>query len=146
MKSNILIVPIISIFFIGCNEIPQIPQPHVPQNKSNFIQPKDINTSKPMEQNRTKYPKQATIKAPKKNIKLKKVEDNNFSPEYMYPTVAKKQTKTPTTKIVSDNTTTSVTKEECISMIGQERFDRYVQMLGSQNAAIKRCQMIKAQS
>jgi len=149
MKTNISVLSILSLLLLGCNEIPQIPQPQVPHNKSNFITPKDNNFTKPIEQNITKekpkYKKQTIPKAPKKDIKLKKVEDNNFSPDYMYPTVTAKK-KTTTTPLANKSIPSSITKEECISMIGQDRFDRYVKMLGSQDSAIKRCQMIKAQS
>jgi len=147
MKYQITFISTVVLLFTGCNEIPQIPQPHVPHNKSNFVTPQDNNLSKPIDQNATTRVQQTIPKKPKKNIKLKTVEDKNFSPDYMYPS-------TPTPKVqkktvVSAPKTTkasTMSKDECISMIGQERFDRYVQMLGSQNDAIKRCQLIKSQS
>jgi hypothetical protein len=81
---------------------------------------------------------------PQKPHKLKTVEDNNFSPEYMYP-------QTPTTKTKQKSQTgdtsvsaSSVSREECIAMIGQEKFDRYTQMLGGEAGAIKRCTLLKA--
>jgi len=83
---------------------------------------------------------------PKKNIKLKEVEDTNFSSEYMYPKAKRKKEKT--VKVAKAEATkapsSSMTKAECISMIGQNKFDKYTQMLGSETSAIKRCQMIKA--
>jgi len=156
MKYQKILIPAMSIFFIGCNEIPQIPQPHVPQNRSNFIQARDTNLSKsPMDTNTTqkvkashkKVVKQTIKKAPKKDIKLKKVEDTNFSPDYMYPTTNKKTTKPKVTvKNKSNNESKSMTKDECISLIGQDRFNRYVDMLGTQSAALKRCELIKSQN
>ncbi len=88
---------------------------------------------------------------PKKRIKLKKVEDTNFSSEYMYPETKKKKEK-PVTVAQTDSTevatpapvTNTMGKGECISMIGQEKFDKYTQMLGGETSAIKRCQMLKA--
>jgi hypothetical protein len=70
------------------------------------------------------------------------VQDNNFSPEYMYPTTSKKEIK----KIIKDkiSISTIITQQECINLIGQERFDRYTQMLGSIDNAIRRCMIIKA--
>jgi hypothetical protein len=138
---KLTILGISSLAFIGCNEVPQLPQPHVPQNRSNFVQTPDTNATKPKDTNQATKP--ITIpKPPKKNIKLKKVQDDNFSPEYMYP-----ESKKPVVKKVAKKSTPSTTKmtqQECINLIGQERFDRYVQMLGSIDGAIKRCMMIKA--
>jgi len=71
---------------------------------------------------------------------LKKVEDTNYSSKYMYPQTKKKKVKS--TKVVISNT--KMTKTECISMITQTRFDRYTQMLGSEEASLKRCEMLKA--
>lgn len=81
---------------------------------------------------------------PKKEHILKEVEDTNYSPEYMYPeTNTKKQEikKPEPTPLV---TTESMNKEECIAMISQEKFDKYTNMFGSEEASIKRCNMIKA--
>jgi len=89
--------------------------------------------------------------APKKNIELKEVEDTNFSSEYMYPETKKKKEKP---VIVAQTDTSSIEtpavsaskmgKGECVSMIGQTKFDKYTQMLGDEASAIKRCQMLKA--
>ena len=82
----------------------------------------------------------AMPKPPKKNIKLKKVEDNNYSSGYMYPG-AKKKKKKPVTVA---STSSTMNKTECISMIGQDKFDKYTQMFGSEAASLKRCKMLKA--
>jgi len=88
---------------------------------------------------------------PKKDIKLKEVEDTNFSSEYMYPeTKSKKEKPVAVAKVDSTETTvpepssSKMGKNECISMIGQAKFDKYTQMLGNEASAIKRCQMLKA--
>jgi len=87
-------------------------------------------------------------KAPKKEIKLKKVEDTNYSSNYMYPG-AKKKAPTPT-KVVTTPTpatktaSSDMTKAECISMIGADKFAKYTQMFGSESASLKRCKMLKA--
>jgi PBP1b-binding outer membrane lipoprotein LpoB len=95
-----------------------------------------------------KAKKRHVLAKPKKNIKLKKVEDNNFSSEYMYPGEKKKKEKSvevakvdPAETAVSAN---NMSKSECISMIGAEKFDKYTQMLGDEASAIKRCKMLKA--
>ena len=134
------------------------------QNVTKPALPKIQNVTKP-----------ALLKAPKKHIKLKKVDDNNFNDKYMYPEDrVKKETaeqpkvtkptavnpdisqptlemsteKVPTTEqpaIPTPVSTTSVmTKAECIAMISQEKFDKYSQMFGNENASIKRCIMLKA--
>ncbi len=83
---------------------------------------------------------------PKRNIKLKKVEDTNFNADYMYP-----QTKTRVSKPQSTDTTkteittnSTMTKEACIAMIGEEKFNKYTEMFGSEASSIKRCSMLKA--
>ena len=80
---------------------------------------------------------------PKKNIKLKKVEDDNYTSEYMYPRVIKKN---PVKVIQSTipNANTSMDKAQCIEMIGPEKFAKYAQMFGSEAASLKRCKMLKA--
>jgi len=83
--------------------------------------------------------------APKKNIKLKKVEDNNYSSGYMYPhTTKKKPLKIEQSTTVITNTNTLMDRAECITMIGQDKFDKYTQMFGSEAASLKRCKMLKA--
>ena len=142
MRSKFYTIIITStiLSFTGCNEVPSIPQPHVPSNKSNFITPEDENLSKPLDTNKTIV--KQTIPKPihKKPIKLKKVEDSNFSPEYMYPTDTKQEQSIEKEKIQQN---TTMTIDECIALIGQERFDKYKQILGSKSLALKRCQMIK---
>ena len=85
--------------------------------------------------------RQSMPTAPKKNIKLKKVEDNNYSSGYMYPETKKKKPKK-VKKVASINS--AMTTAECISMIGQAKFDKYTQMFGSEAASLKRCKMLKA--
>jgi len=97
-----------------------------------------------IEQNLTKAAPEAVPQAPRKHIKLKEVQDNNYSSSYMYPetNVPKKKTM----KVASADTTIHglMTKEECINMIGRDKFDKYTQMFGDEASSIKRCAMIKA--
>ena len=69
----------------------------------------------------------------------------------MYPEAKTKKAKpVAVTKVASTETTapaastSSMGRGECISMIGQEKFDKYTQMLGDEASAIKRCKMLKA--
>jgi hypothetical protein len=82
---------------------------------------------------------------PANTHQLEEVQDTNFNPEYMYPKTPKKSHKEPTKQsdaapVVSSST---MNKEACIAMIGQEKFDKYTQMLGGEAGAIKRCSMLK---
>ena len=82
---------------------------------------------------------------PKKKMKLKEVKDTNYSDTYMYPedgAAAKKDPVVADTPIAT--TSSAMSKNECISMIGQEKFDKYSTMFGSEDASIKRCAMLKA--
>ncbi|PTB87928.1 hypothetical protein C9925_01000 [cyanobacterium G8-9] len=81
---------------------------------------------------------------PKKNIKLKKIEDTNYSDTYMYPEDTAAAKKDPVPTEVLSQSTEVMTKEACISMISQEKFDKYTAMFGSEAASIKRCAMLKA--
>ena len=88
--------------------------------------------------------KKAPPPPPKKDIKLKEVEDTNYSSAYMYPedSVKKEKVVEPTqTPLATDS---AMNKEECIAMISQEKFDKYAAMFGSESASIKRCNMIQA--
>ena len=80
---------------------------------------------------------------PKKNIKLKKVEDNNYTSGYMYPGAAKKKP-VKIAQATAATTSTSMDKAQCIAMIGPEKFAKYTQMFGSEAASLKRCKMLKA--
>jgi hypothetical protein len=79
---------------------------------------------------------------------LKEVQDNNFDPDYMYPETPKRTRKAshPSTADTTsaDKAAEVMSQDECISMIGQAKFDKYTQMLGSESAAIKRCIMMRS--
>lgn len=130
MQIRTLSIPLIvtSLLLVGCVEQPPVQEPKkiVKQTKKNYMPP-----------------------PPKKDIKLKEVEDENFSSEYMYPETDKKsrkksEEKINTTKIPTVSPAAAMTNTECISMIGQEKFDKYTQMLGSEAGAVKKCAMLRA--
>jgi hypothetical protein len=62
----------------------------------------------------------------------------------MYPQTPKKKTAEKSHTEATPASGLSVSREECIAMIGQEKFDRYTRMLGGESGAIKRCTMLKA--
>ena len=85
--------------------------------------------------------KKAPPPPPKKTHKLKDVKDTNYETAYMYPEDKKKKKEKVSTTV---NTSAEMSKEECVAMVTQEKFDKYTTMFGSEEASIKRCQMIKA--
>ncbi len=109
----------------------------------------------PVPKPKVKVPKKATTykavpAAPKKEIELKEVEDENFSSDYMYPSTDKKKksskksvSNATTAAPVAKSTATEMTKGECIGLIGQEKFDKYAQMYGGESAPLKKCKMLK---
>ncbi len=123
------LIPILgtALMMVGCQQQPA-------------IQPAPIVKPKPK-------PKVHAPQPPKKNIKLKEVEDENFSSEYMYPETSKKTAKEPeklATVAAESPSVAAMTNEECISMIGQEKFEKYAQMFGGDAGALKKCKMLKA--
>jgi len=102
---------------------------------------------KPKESNATRY---VAPPPPKKHIELKEVQDDNYSPEYMYPDDKYKKDKLVEAKGDStadkaiEKAAASMSRAECISMIGQEKFDKYTQMYGNEEASIKRCTLLKS--
>ncbi len=102
---------------------------------------------KPVEKEEKPKPKPKP-KAPKKG-ELVEVQDGNFSSSYMYPETKRKKEKvvkvaeTESAPTVA-TTTNSMNKEECVSMLGQVKFDKYTQMFGNEASSIKRCAMLKS--
>ena len=135
MQNKILLITLLStaLLVVGCVEQPKpevvkVVEKAKPKPKKKYIAPK----------------------APKKNIKLKEVEDENFSSEYMYPDAKKKETvkvaetTTPTDISESSPVEVSMNNSECIAMIGQEKFNKYSEMYGGASGALKKCKMLKA--
>ena len=82
--------------------------------------------------------------SPKKDIKLKKVEDDNYSSGYMYPETKKKKPVQRETVATTTNVNATMDRATCIAMIGQAKFDKYTQMFGGEAGSIKRCKMLRA--
>jgi hypothetical protein len=136
MMKSILMTLITLGLFSGC--VSNVKPPVIKQKQS-----------LPPKQELPKSVKQSYVAPPKKKIKLKKVEDTNYSDKYMYPEDTSAAKKDPKEKSVTPKTiatASTMTKEECITMIGQEKFDKYTAMFGSEAASIKRCTMLKAMS
>jgi len=129
-----------TLLFTGCgnNYIPNLPQPQqVTSIESPTLAKEEVVTPE----------KLPPVK--KKHYAIKKVEDSNFSDHYMYPeTPSVKTPKLPTTTSLvdsaSDAASPTMTKATCIAMLGEEKFNKYTQMFGSEAASIKRCAMLKA--
>ncbi len=130
---NIIFIAIVAILVSGCA---QKTEPIVKIEPVVVVDVPKIEKVKIVKQKY--YPK-----PPKKKIKLKKVKDNNFNADYMYPTAKKKKVNKPITTAKAD---IGMTKAECINMITQDKFDKYTKMFGSETASIRRCKMLKAKS
>jgi len=121
-----------SFFFAACsNTVPQIKQP-------------PVQIKEPVKKNHVAVPP-----PPKKKIKLKEVQDDNYSPEYMYPDDKYKKDKLAeksetTVEEPIEAVTANMSREECIGMIGQAKFDKYTEMFGNEAASIKRCTLLKS--
>jgi hypothetical protein len=120
-----------SFLLVGCMNHQPLYRPVPPKPKVKPQAP-EVKTEKPTEVH-----------------ELKEVQDNNFDPDYMYPETPKRTRKashntSSTTTVPAAKAAESMTRDECISMIGQSKFDKYTQMLGSESAAIKRCIMIRS--
>ena len=137
MKFQILLVTTL-LLITGCGHQPKVEKPKVKKVEK-----------------KVKKSYRHTPPPPKKKIKLKEVEDENFSSEYMYPEAKKKKVKTvekkseattstSDTMAVDTTASTGMSKAECIGMIGQEKFDKYTQMYGGESASLKKCKMLKA--
>ena len=145
------------IFFSGCSTRTQTIALQKRQTQQALLiqkQQLEINALKNKLKSRTRVRtkrKSSTVAPTKKNIKLKKVEDNNFSSGYMYPQTKSKPKPKSVVKLAQAQAVASTTqspsimgKAECIAMIGQDKFDKYTQMFGNETSSIKRCKMLKA--
>jgi hypothetical protein len=135
MKLTLTLITTLTLF-VGC-----VSKPHIRIIEKKPQLPQPIVKQEPYRVKQSKLPP-----APKKHIKLKEIKDTNYSDTYMYPedtSAAKKDPvkKTETPVAVTSN---SMSREECIAMISQEKFDKYSAMFGSEAASIKRCTMLKA--
>ena len=137
---HLVSIPVAMLIFTGCiryNTIPAAPYA--------AVEP----PAPPVEKTSTPTPPKSAPLAQKSHAHKPKpkpvpVEDDNFSPEYMYP-----QTDTPKSakkKQTQNNTAAlpAIDKKTCISMIGEEKFKRYTEMLGGEAGALKRCALLRS--
>ena len=125
---KIISVIFLTLFIVGCSS-----------TQSEKVSLKE--TQKPQVETTQQY----TPAPPKNSFKPKVVQVDNYTSEYMYP--SKKMQPTPVNQVDQEeqNTATeTMTKEECIAMIGEEKFEKYTQMFSSEASAIKRCMLLKA--
>jgi len=80
---------------------------------------------------------------PRKHIKPKEVQDDNYTPAYMYPEDTGKKDREEVeaeTQVATQHPLLS--REACIAMIGEAQFNRYSAMFGNETAALKRCTLL----
>ena len=125
MKYTVVTLPLVMLLLSACGS--ETPTPaHVKKEVTQTVE------------------KKAPPPPPKKDIKLKEVEDTNYSSAYMYPEDSVKKEKVAEPIQTPLTTNSGMNKEECVAMISQEKFDKYAAMFGSESASIKRCNMIQA--
>lgn len=122
MKHSIVTLPLVMLLLSACGSQTQAPAP-IKKQKKHMVERK------------------APPPPPKKIHTIKEAKDTNYETAYMYPEDNKKKKEKVNT---TASTSTGMSKEECVTMITQEKFDKYTAMFGSEEASIKRCQMIKA--
>lgn len=138
MKS-LLLTTFAATLFVSCSS------PFAPSVKH-----KTQTTSNPDSTTTSSTPQRPTLPpAPPSTHVDKEVEDTNYQEQYMYPEDGSTAKKDPVVKdeVIKDTATTesdAMTKSACIAMIGQEKFDKYSEMFGSEEASIKRCGMMKS--
>jgi len=138
---HLIIFIITYTLFVACGSRQRniLPTSSTPVQKQQVKLPKKHTAPKKHAVKQSKLPP-----APKKKHIPKAVEDNNYSDKYMYPEDSKAAKKDPVKEETTNSVSSIMTKEECIAMISQEKFDRYTAMFGNEAASIKRCAMIKA--
>jgi uncharacterized protein YcfL len=108
-------------------------------NQSEKVYPKG------KEESQTVTKKQYAPAPPKSSFKPKVVQADNYTSEYMYPSNKAQPAPVKTELHEEENLTSEkMSKEECIAMIGEEKFAKYTQMFSSETGAIKRCTILKA--
>lgn len=141
MKS-LLITTLAATLFVSCTS-PLAPTP--PVKKQILKKPTPIPT--PPKRKFKKKPKVVLPPAPESTHVDKVIEDDNHQESYMYPEDGKAAKKDPVTTVpnkVETPNSEKMSKASCITMIGQEKFDKYSKMFGNEEASIKRCAMMKA--
>ena len=137
-----LIISLLALFIVGCGARGE--RTHIRVHKRPTPMLKPVKKMPPVPLVPAKKIKKVLLPAPKKHITLKKVEDKNYADRYMYPEDTSAAKKDPSETLSPKKIQTSMNKEACIQMIGQEKFDRYTAMFRSEEASIKRCAMLKA--
>jgi hypothetical protein len=134
-----LALTLLSLLFVGCTSSNSVPPEYRTQVPTIVEKPPVVKAINP------KY----------KKHKMQEVDEKNFSDNYMYPEDGKLAKKDPIKKAIPkmENNTTIVpktpiashgmSKSECISMMGEDKFEHYSKMFGGDAGAIKRCAMIK---
>jgi len=145
------LITLSALLFVACTNTPKVPeisaQIQAENNASKILEAQKLAKQKADELKKQKAKRFLPPPPPRKKIKLKKVKDDNFDEKYMYPEDTKKQKQAKAKEVKKETqakVTSSMTKEACIAMISQAKFDKYTAMFGNEEASIKRCAMLKA--
>ncbi len=124
------------ILSTGCSHVRTIP---VPESEGEWTSEAPLSGRDRMyvRQDEGKY----VIKEEPYSLKSKKKDPELLGPQRTYEhtarTTATSQTRT------RSKATSDMTRQQCISMIGQEKFDSYVQKYGGEKGALRRCLVLK---
>jgi len=124
------------ILSTGCSHVRTIP---VPESEGEWTSevPQSGRNRMYVRQDEGKY----VIKDEPYSLKSKKKDPELLGPQRTYEhttsTASASRTHTKT------KTTSDMTRQQCISMIGQEKFDNYVQKYGGEKGALRRCLVLK---
>jgi hypothetical protein len=77
------------------------------------------------------------------SIKSKKKDPELLGPQRTYTASAAPSASTPSRPARSKSAAKKMTKSECISLIGESKYNAYVQKYGGEKGALRRCLILK---
>jgi hypothetical protein len=137
-----LLLGIAALFLAsGCAHVQRI---HVPESQGEWVsEPKNVTKQRPKKSGRmytrrkeSKY----VIKPEPYSLASKKKDPELLGPQRTYSGNAAQKA---TQKSTKRKRASSMTKESCISLIGQTKYNTYVQKYGGEKGALRRCMILK---
>ena len=119
------------ILSTGCSHVRTIP---VPESEGEWV---SGNSRMYVRQDEGKY----VIKEEPYSLKSKKKDPELLGPQRTYDHTARTASTSRTR--TRNKAASGMTRQQCVSMIGQAKFDRYVQKYGGEKGALRRCLVLK---
>jgi len=137
-----LILGILFVIFIsGCAHIRRI---EVPESQGNWAAETNV-TERPRGQLYTRHKEEKYVIKPEPySIASKKKDPELLGPQRTLnsDTLSQKKSATPQ-KTHKKSSASGMTRQACISLIGEEKFNSYVQKYGGEKGALRRCLILK---